>query len=49
MPNELNGLSDPVLSHWFPPRKSSHANVGRKTGQRKRSGRGGAQPTEDVI
>ena len=25
MPKELNGLSDHVLSHWFPTVKSSHA------------------------
>ena len=24
MPKELNGLSDQVLSHWFPTGKSSH-------------------------
>ena len=30
--NELNDLSDRVLSHWFPTRKSSHAGADRKTG-----------------
>ena len=33
MPKEPNGLSDQVLSHWFPTGKSSHAGVGKKTGQ----------------
>ena len=49
MPKELNGLSDHVLSHWFPMEKSSHTGVGRKTEQWRRCGRGGAQPNEDVI
>ena len=39
MPKELNGLSDRVLSHWFSMWKSSHASVGRKTGQWRRRGR----------
>ena len=29
MPQELDGLSDRVLSHWFPIEKSSHAGAGR--------------------
>ena len=29
MPKELNDFSDRVLSHWFPPRKSSHVGAGR--------------------
>ena len=33
MPKELNGLSDWVLSHKFPTRKSSHADANRKTKQ----------------
>ena len=33
MPKELNGLSDWVLSHWFPTGKSSHTCEGRKTEQ----------------
>ena len=33
IPKELNDLSDQVLSHWFPTRKSSHAGVGWKTGE----------------
>jgi hypothetical protein len=33
MPKELNGLSDWVLSHWYPTRRSSHVGAGRKTGQ----------------
>ena len=45
-PKVLNGLSDRVLSHWFPTGKSSHAYVDRKTGRR---GRGGAQPNENMI
>ena len=28
MPKELDGLSDQVLSHWFPTGKSSHAGAG---------------------
>ena len=32
MPKELNDLSDRVLSHWFPPRKSSHAGAGEGRG-----------------
>ena len=32
MPKELNGLSDWVLSHWFPMWKSSHAGVGSEGG-----------------
>ena len=40
MPKELNSLSDHVLSRWFPAGKSSHGGVGRKTGQRRRRGRG---------
>jgi hypothetical protein len=36
MPKELNDLGDWVLSHWFlPPRKSSRAVAGRKTGYTK--------------
>jgi hypothetical protein len=42
MPKEINRLSDHVLSHWFPTRKSSHVGVGKKT-------KDGAQPNEDVI
>jgi hypothetical protein len=33
----------------FPTRKSSHTCAGMKIGQRKRHGRGMAQPNEDVI
>ena len=33
MPKELNGLSDHVLSHWYPTRKSSHTSAGKKDGQ----------------
>ena len=40
---------DRVLSHWFPMRRSSHAGAGRKTGHRKRRGKGGAQPSINVI
>ena len=36
----LNGLSDWVLSHWFPTEKSSHAGAGRKIGQWKRAWEG---------
>ena len=32
MLNELNGLSDWVLSHWFPMRKNSHVGANMKTG-----------------
>jgi hypothetical protein len=32
MPKELNGLSDRVLSHWFPTKKNSHAGADKKTG-----------------
>ena len=49
MPKELNGLSDQVLSHWFPTRKSSHTGAGKKTRQGRRRGRGGAQLNEVVI
>ena len=49
MPKKLNDLSDWVLSHSFPTRKSSNAGASRKTGQFRRRGRGGAQPNEDVI
>ena len=49
MPKELDGLSDQVLSHWFPTRKSSHTGAGRKTEQWKSRGRGKAQPNEDVF
>ena len=45
----LNGLSDRVLSHWFPTRKSSHAGAGRKTRQWRRHGRGGVQLNTYVI
>ena len=41
MPKELNGLSDRVLSHWFPMRKNSHANEGKKIGKQKRHERPG--------
>ena len=33
MPKELNDLSDHVLSHWFPMRKSSHAGAGKENGE----------------
>ena len=33
MPNELSGLSDRVLSHWFPTRKSSHESMGKEHGK----------------
>ena len=49
VPKELNVLSDRVLSHRFPTGKSSHTCVGKKTGQWRRRGRGGAQLNEDVI
>ena len=49
MPKKLKNLSDRVLSHWFPMGKSSNAGAGRKTGQRRRCGKGGAQLNEDVI
>ena len=49
MPKEFNGLSDWVLSHWFPMEKSSEAGVGWKTGQWRSRGRGGAQLNEDII
>ena len=32
MQKELNGLSDWVLSYWFPMGKSSHASAGKTTG-----------------
>jgi hypothetical protein len=34
-------LSDWVLSHWFPTRRSCHAGAGKKTGQWRRCGKGG--------
>ena len=49
MPKELTGLNDRVLSHWFPTRKSSHAEVDMKTGQWKKHERGQAQPNEVMI
>ena len=49
MPKELSVLSDRVLSHSFPTRKSSHAGAGRKIGQWKRRGRGMAHLNVDVI
>jgi hypothetical protein len=33
MPKELSGLSDGVLSHWFPTRKSSHIGEGKEYGK----------------
>ena len=42
MPKKLDGLSDHVLSHWFPMRKSFHACAGKKIGQWRR-GRAKAQ------
>ena len=30
VPKELNGLSDHVLTHWFPTGKSFHTGAGRK-------------------
>ena len=32
MSKEFNGLSDRVLSHWFPTGKSSHAGAGSEGG-----------------
>ena len=57
MPKELddlsnrvfNGLSNRVLSHWFPTGKNSHACVNKKIGKWRRCGRDGVQPNEDVI
>ena len=31
MPKELSGLTDRILSHWFPTGKSSHVGAGGKT------------------
>ena len=49
MPKELNGLSDRVSSHRFPTGKSSHASVGKKIGQWRRSGRGTARPNQTQV
>jgi hypothetical protein len=40
MPKELNDLSEHVISHWFPLRKSSHASAGMKTEQMKEAWEG---------
>ena len=43
MPKELNGLSDHVLSHWFPKEKNSHACACWKTGNEEVGGAGPMQ------
>ena len=48
MSKEINGLSDRVLSHWFPMGKSSKAGAGKKIGQGRRH-EGGGQLNDDVI
>ena len=48
MSKELNGLSDRVLSHWFPMRKVPRM-CGQEDHTMKEAWKGKAQPKKDVI